>query len=50
LGVAWSVGGSVDGGGEAVGGVGGDGGFECGLVALLVVDDLEVEGVVEGAL
>ena len=40
----------VDGVGEAVEGVGGDGDFECGLVALAVVGDGEVEGVVEGAL
>jgi hypothetical protein len=50
LGRRSSVGDSFDGAREAVEGVGGDGGDECGLVPLPVVADLEVEGVVEGAL
>jgi hypothetical protein len=46
---AW-VGDGVDGGADAVYGVGGDGGLEGGLVAFSVVGDGQVERVVQGAL
>jgi hypothetical protein len=48
--VGASVGDGVDGGADAVYGVGGDGDFEGGLVAFSVVGDGQVERVVQGAL